>query len=211
MLKILGRATSTNVQKVLWCCDEIGVAYEQQDIGGPFGGNDTPEYLALNPNGRVPTLIDGDLVLWESNSIVRYLAAQYRPGRHDPGGLMPADPVARAPVERWMDWELSTASKPHGTVFKELVRTPPEQRDPGLIESNRVAWAEAMTILDAQLGDHAFVAGGEFSCADIALGPNAYRWFGLDIARPELPHLARWYAALGARPHYRRLVMIEMV
>jgi glutathione S-transferase len=206
MLKILGRGTSTNVQKVLWCCDEIGLDYTREDIGGPFGGNDRPEYLALNPNGRVPTLIDGDLVLWESNSIVRYLAAG-----HDNGGLIPADPAGRALVERWMDWELSTAAKPHGMLMLQLVRTPPAERDPELIESNRVAWAAAMTILDAQLATTPCVAGERFSCADIALGTSAYRWFNLDFERPELPHLASWYARLRERPAYRKHVLIEIV
>ncbi len=206
MLKILGRNTSTNVQKVLWCCDEIGLAYEREDYGGPFGKNDQPEYLALNPNGRVPTLIDGDLVLWESNSIVRYLAAT-----HDPGGLIPDAPASRALVERWMDWELSTATRPHAEVFRQLIRVEPADRDAAAIAANSAAWTSAMTILDAQLEDNDFVAGERLSCADLVLGPNVYRYLNLDIARPGLPHLASWYARLGERTHYRLLVMIELV
>lgn len=206
MLKILGRNTSTNVQKVLWCCDEIGLAYEREDYGGPFGKNDQPEYLALNPNGRVPTLIDGDLVLWESNSIVRYLAAT-----RDPGGLIPEATAPRALVERWMDWELSTATRPHGEVFRQLIRTEAADRDHDSIAANTAAWTGAMTILDAQLVNNEFVAGADFSCADIALGTSSYRYLNLDIVRPDLPHLTAWYARLGERPHYRRHVMIEMV
>ena len=206
MLKILGRHTSSNVQKVLWCCDELGLDYDQTEIGGPFGGNREPDYLALNPNGRVPTIIDGDLVLWESNSIVRYLAAT-----HDPGGLIPTEPGGRALVERWMDWELSTAVRPHATMMMQLIRTPPDKRDPEVIRTNLGLWSDAMKILDGQLAGNSFVAGERFSCADISLGTSSYRWFNLDIERPDLPHLAAWYGRLGERPAYRKHVMIEIV
>jgi len=206
MLRILGRATSTNVQKVLWCCDEIGLAYEREDIGGPFGGNREPAYLALNPNGLVPTIVDDGFVLWESNTIVRYLAATY-----GAEALLPAEPRRHADIERWMDWELSAVLRPHGNVFRQLIRTAPAERDSVAIESDRLAWAAALTVLDTQLAHHDFVAGPSLTAADLAIGPSMYRWYNLDIERPDLPRLEAWYRRLCDRPPYRAHVMIEMV
>ena len=119
MLKILGRKSSSNVQKVLWCCAEIGLAFERADIGGDFGGNKTPDYLALNPNGLVPTINDDGFILWESNSCVRYLAAKYGKGK-----LWPADPQVAASASRWMDWQLSTVNAPVGTLFRSMLKKP---------------------------------------------------------------------------------------
>lgn len=205
MLKILGRATSTNVQKVLWFCDEEGIAYEHDnDIGGAFGRNDTPDYLAMNPNGKVPTVIDGDFVMWESNSVVRYLARKHK------SVLYPSAFEARNLVERWMDWELSVVAPHQGTVLVGLVRTKPEDRDNAKIEAARVAWARGMAILDAQLVETAYVAGDDFTIADIPLGPIAHRFFSLDIERPELGNLRRWYEALSERPAFQKWCLIEM-
>ncbi len=119
MLKVLGRATSSNVQKVMWALEELDIAYEREDLGGAFGGLDTPEYIALNPNKVIPTLVDGDQVIWESNTIVRYIAA-----KHDDGGLWPSDPAARAQADKWMDWQLSTLLMPWINVFFGVYRTP---------------------------------------------------------------------------------------
>jgi len=205
MLKILGRATSTNVQKVLWFCDEAGVAYDHDnDIGGAFGQNDTPEYLAMNPNGKVPTVIDDDFVMWESNSVIRYLARKHK------SALYPSEFEARNLVERWMDWELSVVAPHQGTVLVGLVRMKPEDRDNAKIEAARQAWARGMTILDGQLGQTAYVAGDEFTLADIPLGPIAHRFFSLDIERPDLPNLRRWYDALSTRPAFQKWCLIEM-
>ncbi len=126
MLKIWGRATSSNVQKVLWCCAELDLEFERVDVGGPFGGNRDPEYLAMNPNGLVPTVKDGDLVMWESNTICRYLATT-RNGEH----LYPRDPAARTHVERWMDWQLAVIGAPMGQLLFGLVRSTPEDARPG--------------------------------------------------------------------------------
>src|SRR5713226_8084418 len=128
MIKIWGRKNSINVQKVLWCCDELGIFFERIDAGGQFGINNTPEYLALNPNGLVPTIEDGDVVLWESNVIVRYLAAKY-----GMGSLCPADLGERFSAERWMDWQQTSLVQPIGPVFANLIRLPPEKRDPAAI------------------------------------------------------------------------------
>ena len=148
MLKIWGRASSSNVQKVLWCCAELGIAFERVDLGGPFGGNQDPEYLALNPNGLVPTVRDGDLILWESNTICRYLAAT-----RDGERLHPAAPAARALVERWMDWQLSTVGPPMGALLFSLIRTRPEQRDQAAIAAARRNALAAWTIVEDALGD----------------------------------------------------------
>ena len=154
MLKIWGRATSSNVQKVLWCCGEIGIPFERVDIGGPFGGNQDPQYLALNPNGLVPTVQDGELVLWESNTICRYLATTHRAER-----LYPAAPAGRALVERWMDWQLSTLGAPMGALLYGLIRSKPEDRDHATIEAARRKAIVAWTIVEDALEGRSFLAG----------------------------------------------------
>ncbi len=203
MLKIWGRANSINVQKALWVADEIGIPYERVDIGGPFGGNQEPAYLALNPNGLVPTIEDDGFVLWESNSIVRYLAAS----RNSP--LLPADPKARAAAERWMDWQLTSLGG-MTTIFWGLVRTPPDKRDAGAIEAARVHMAEKWRIVDAHLADRPYLAGDAFTVGDIPVGAMAYRWFNLAIERPALANLQAWYQRLTTRPPYQKHVMPPM-
>lgn len=206
MIKILGRPTSTNVMKVLWFCDEAGLDYEHEaEIGGAFGGNDAPEYLAMNPNGKVPTVIDDDFVMWESNSILRYLA------RKSKSPLYPSDLQARHRVERWMDWELSVVALHQGTMLVGLVRTQPEDRDETKLAASLTAWTRGMTLLDTQLADNEFVAGDTFTLADIPLLPVAHRWFKLPIEQPDLPNLARWYAAFADRPAVQKWVLIELV
>lgn len=206
MLKLLGRNNSSNVQKVLWCLDEIGVPYEREDVGGAFGRNREPEYLALNPNGLIPTLLDGDRVLWESNTILRYLAASY-----DTGGLWEPDPGRRAAGEKWMDWQLSELAPGAMTpLFKQYVRTPPERRDPAVIAQSLEKATRAFHMLDETLARAPWLGGERFTVADIPCGALAYRWMNLPIERPELPALAEWYARLCERPGYRRHVMIGL-
>jgi glutathione S-transferase len=205
MLKIWGRANSINVQKVLWCADELGLEYERIDIGGPFGGNDKPEYRRLNPNGLVPTVEDNGFVLWESNTIVRYLAA-----RHGAGTLSPTDLKARADTERWMDWMISAAHPPMTVMFWGLVRTPPEKRDNAAIEAARKSLCDIWARLDGHLRDRDFVGGKSLSIGDIPLGCAAYRWFNLPIERPNLPHLKAWYDRLTMRKPYQKNIMITM-
>jgi glutathione S-transferase len=173
MLKIWGRTTSSNVQKVLWCCGELGLEYERVDLGGPFGGNQDSEYLAMNPNGLVPTIKDGDLVMWESNTICRYLCSTY-----DGGHLYPTAPVARTHVERWMDWQLSSIGPPMGALLFGLIRTKPEQRDHAVIEAARRKALAAWMIVEDALEDRPFLAGPEMTLAEITL-----RNFGLSLAR----------------------------
>lgn len=204
MIRILGHEASLNVRKVLWCCDELGLAYEREDYGGPFGRNDTPEYRALNPNGLVPTLLDGDLAIWESNTILRYLA-----GRYGGAPLYDPDPGRRSLTERWMDWQLSVVQPPMGVLFINLVRLPPEQRDDTAVARGRDLFAQAMTLLDRALASSdagPYIAGPDLTLGDIPLGLAVNRWFTLDIAREDLPALAAYYETLQRRPAYRRHV-----
>lgn len=205
MVKIWGRKDSSNVQKVLWCCDELGVALERIDIGGSFGGNKEKTYLDLNPNGLVPTIEDGGLVLWESNSIVRYLVDRYGEGQ-----LISATPEGRADSNRWMDWQLTTMGSAMVPIFMGLVRTPEEKRDQTAIENARQKAAKAWKIVDDQLAKNSYLSGATFTMGDIPLGVWAYRWFNLSIRRPELMHLKAWYDRLCKRPPYQTRVMIPM-
>jgi len=204
MLKIWGRNTSSNVQKVLWCCGELDVPFERVDVGGPFGGNQDADYLALNPNGLVPTIQDGDLILWESNTICRYLAAT-----HQAEHLYPSAPARRAGVERWMDWQLSSVGPPMGALLYGLIRTSPEQRNHAAIEAARRKAMTAWTILEDAL-DAPFLAGPELTLADIVLGTLVYRWHAFPIERPPLRKLKAWYERLRERPAFKTYIEIPI-
>ncbi len=201
MLKIWGRATSINVQKAMWAVGELGLAHERIDIGGPFGKNNEPPYLAKNPNGLVPTLEEDDFLLWESNSIVRYLA-----GKHGRGTLEPADLRARASASRWMDWQLTVCAPAIHPLFWGLIRTPPEKRDIAAINAAKEKITAVMKILDAQLGKTAFVAGSAFSMGDIPVGTIAYRFRRLAPDRPALDNLERWFAGIEQRSAFKQHV-----
>ena len=202
MLQILGRANSSNVQKVTWCCDELGLEFERKDIGGPFGGNKEPDYLALNPNGTVPTIIDDGFVLWESNSIIRYLAA-----KHGADPFYPADLQTRARGERWMDWQLAVAHRAHVPVYVAMARTAPEKRDMAKVSEDRKVWSAALAILDRYLGETDFVSGPHLSVGDLPMGINVHRWFALDIEREDYANLKRWYDRLCDRPGFQKHVV----
>ncbi|HEY1722639.1 MAG TPA: glutathione S-transferase [Magnetospirillaceae bacterium] len=210
MLKIWGRANSSNVQKVLWGAEELGLPFERIDIGGPFGGTKEPQYLALNPNSLVPTIEDDGLVLWESNSILRYLAGQYGNAKAETVTLLPTIPAKRAEAERWMDWQLTTLTPSMTTLFGGLVRTPPEKRDLTAIEAARKSAANAFDILDRHLAARDFVAGMHFTVGDIPIGIAAWRWFNLPIERPSQPHLRAWFERLLERPGYKKYVALPM-
>jgi glutathione S-transferase len=201
MLKIWGRNTSINVQKAMWAVGELRLAHERIDIGGPFGKNDEPAYLAKNPNGLVPTLEEDGFLLWESNSVVRYLASKYGPGT-----LEPADLRERASASRWMDWQLTVCAPAIHGLFWGLIRTPPEQRDPAHINASKDKTAAAMRILDAQLGKTAFVAGNTFSMGDIPVGLIAYRYRRL-VPERLFDNLERWYAGIEQRPAFKEHVL----
>ena len=208
MLKILGRANSINVMKALWAADECGLQYERSDVGGAFGGNDQPWYRALNPNGVVPTIDDDGYILWESNSITRYLAAS-----HAAGTLWPTDPRARGEAERWMDWQLSTIQGGMTALFWGLIRTPEDKRDLGAIEAARTATAVLWQRLDGHLARRPYVAGEAFTMGDIPVGAMCHRWMALPFRRddlPTMPHLQAWYDRLLQRPAYRKNVAVPM-
>jgi len=205
MLVIWGRTNSVNVQKVLWCCGELGLEHRRIDAGGNFGVVGTPEYRKLNPNGLVPTIDDGGFVLWESHAIVRYLAA-----KHGAGSLLPHDLRPRALADQWMDWKATVLWPAFRTLFVGLVRTPPAERDGRAIEASREATAKAFGILDRHLEAQAFVAGEALTMGDIPLGCAVWRWLALPIERPALPNLERWARALGERPAYRSAVMLPL-
>lgn len=205
MLKIWGRTTSSNVQKVLWTCAELDIAFERVDWGGPFGGNKDPAYLKLNPNGLVPTVETDGLVIWESNTICRYLCT-----RHGGEKLHPGDPARRTHVERWMDWQLSSVGAPMGVLLFGLVRTRPEQRDPAAIEAARVKAASSWQIVDEALEGRPYLAGAEPTLAEIVLGTLVYRWHAFPIERPTFANLKAWYERLRQRPGFKKYIEIPI-
>jgi glutathione S-transferase len=206
-LTVWGRANSVNVQKVLWCLRELDLSYRRIDAGMAFGRNHDPDYLAMNPNARVPTLVDGDFVLWESNSVMRYLVLAY--GKGSP--IYPAAPKVRAGVDRWLDWTLSTLQPVDRPVFWALVRTPLEKRDMAAIQKDADAEAEVWRVAEAQLKSRRFIEGDDFTIADIALGAYARRWFGVEgISKPKLPHLERWFAQFADRPGFAQFIAPPM-
>lgn len=202
MLVVWGRTNSINVQKVLWCCEELGLAYDRRDAGGAFGVVNTPEYRRLNPNGLVPTIEDDGFVLWESNAIVRHLARKAGAGK-----LLPSDTRQAVLAEQWMDWQVSTFWPAIRVLFLGLVRTPADQRDNAAIEASRNSTLNALRILDEWLRDHAYVAGDAFTMGDIPLGAGVWRWMALPIERPELANVQRWFDALAKRSAYAEIVM----
>jgi glutathione S-transferase len=203
---VWGRATSSNVMKVLWGLGELGLPFERIDVGGAFGKTDTADYRAMNPTGLVPTLQEGTFTLWESNAILRYLAQTHAAG----SALWPADAQARANIDRWMDAQQSVLNRPMSSVFWGLVRTPADQRDLSSIAASISDAAGAWRLVEAQLSRHDFIAGAEFTLCDIPWGVHAHRWFGMDylgLTRPDMLALRAWYERLLQRPAYQRSVV----
>jgi glutathione S-transferase len=195
MLKILGKSSSINVRKVLWTCAELGLPFEREDWGDGFRPTATPEFVALNPNAMVPVIVDGDFVLWESNTICRYLCAQ-----HGGASLLPAAPRQRARVEQWMDWQATELNTAWRYAFMALVRHSAAHADPAQIEASVANWNRQLGILDGQLrSTGAFAAGDSFTLADIVLGLSINRWLLTPLAHPDYPALAAYYERLGAR------------
>ena len=186
--------SSINVKKVVWTAQELALDFQRTEAGGLFGVVKTPDYMALNPNSMVPVIEDGDYVLWESNVIVRYLCA-----RHSPGELYPTDLHERFDAERWMDWQQTTLNPASRPGFWQLIRTPPEQRDPALLAESNAAVEALMATLDAHLAQRHFMVGDRFTVADIPLACEVHRWFSLPQARQSRPHIERWYAGICAR------------
>ena len=204
MLKIWGRNTSSNVQKVIWALAEMQLPFERIDVGGAFGKTKEAAYLAMNPNSLVPTLEEEDgFTLWESNSIVRYLAA-----KHANRTLEPADLRVRASAQKWMDWQLSVMGPAITPVFWGLIRTPAEQRDAQAIATGKDKTIAAAKIMDAQLGKTQYLAGNDFSYGDIPVGIMIYRYMQLIPERPATPNLDRWYAAISSRAAFKAQVAV---
>jgi glutathione S-transferase len=199
MLKIWGRTNSINVQKVLWCCAEMSLPHERVDAGGPFGVNNTPEYLAMNPNGLVPTINDEGFILWESHAIVRYLSR-----KHGLGTLCPKDAQAAADADRWMEWYSTTLWNNLRPVFWNLVRVAPDKRDMKSVEDGRSKMADNLKMVEARLASRPFVAGDALTMGDIPMGVAVHRWFNLPIERPDLPRLAAYYERLKQRPGFAK-------
>jgi glutathione S-transferase len=204
-LKIWGRRNSINVQKVMWTVAELGLQAERIDAGMQHGVVDQPWFGVRNPNRLVPTIDDDGLTLWESNVIVRYLAA-----RHGLGTLMPDDPATRATAEMWMDWQQNTIMPGLSPLFLGLIRTPAERRDTAAIRAGAESVEAAMRILDQQLAGRSCLAADHLTVADIPVGCCAYRWYALPIERPELPHLRAWYERLTLRPAFVAHVMLPL-
>ena len=195
MLTIWGRMNSINVQKAVWAAEELGLAYVRQDAGMAFGVVNTPEYRAMNPNGLVPVINDGGFVLWESNTIVRYLAARYGSGI-----IWATDPLERAESEKWMDWQTTAFYPAYADAFKGLVRTPPEKRDEAAIAASIARTEPLMAMLDAHLASREYLGGPRFGVGDLALGPTMHRWLNMPAGRHPHPHVEAWHARIIARP-----------
>lgn len=207
MLHLFGRENSSNVQTVLIALHEMGLPYQRTDAGLQFGINNTPEYLRRNPNGLVPMLTDGDLDVWETNTILRYLAQKYGPTT-----LYPTEAAARSHVERWMDWRQTTLGPAIGVPFLQYIRVAPEKRDMPLVRAKEAEAVRAMKILDAQLQGKSYVTGETLTMADITLVIFVHRFYALplEIERPPLPNAQRWLAAMRARPSVKRYVEMAL-
>ena len=203
MLRVLGRATSVNVQKVMWLADELGLDVERVDVGGKYGGDKTPEYFAKNPNGLIPTLEDGDYVLWESQAIVRYLVEAY-------GGApwLPDDVKVRGHAYQWMDWYIANLHPPMTVIYYQNIRATPETKDDALLAANIKKAAEIWSRLDAHLADRQFVTGETLNIGDIPVGCSAYRWHTLVPDGADLPNLRAYWDRLNVRPAYQKNVML---
>ena len=205
MLTVWGRTSSVNVQKVMWAVRELGLEHERIDAGGAFGKLDTPEYGAMNPNRKIPTVRDGDVVAWESNACVRYLASHY-----GAGSLWPEDPGRRALADAWMDWQQTTLQPDLSPIFWNLVRTPEPQRDMAAVRAAAERIGRSWQILDRHLAERRFVAGDQLTMGDIPVGCAWWRYANLAVEKPDLPNLARWGGELQAREGYRREVMLPL-
>lgn len=212
MLNIWGRISSLNVRKVVWCAQELALDFQRTDAGGKFGVVQTPEYRALNPNGLVPTIHDGEgadrVTLWESNVIVRYLCA-----KHSMNVLYPEPLAARFDAESWMDWQQTTLNPGTGGAFFQWIRTSTADRDNAVIARSVKATEPQFALLDAHLATRRFMLGDAFTMADIPLGCEAHRWFGLpamEYTRPTWPHVERWFAELAARAGARGVLDLAL-
>ncbi|HSF94994.1 MAG TPA: glutathione S-transferase family protein [Thermohalobaculum sp.] len=205
MITVWGRATSSNVQVVMWAIAELGLAHERLDWGGKFGGNDDPAYRAMNPNGLVPTIRDGDLVMFESPAILRYLGARY-----GDENFWPSDPARRGPLDMWAEWVKTTLAPPLVySVFWQLIRTTAADRNHAAIADGVAKLKSLSRMIGQRLGDGPYLNGEHLCFADIMLGHLLYRYYTLDFERAETPNLDAYYARLQQRPAYRAHAMVS--
>jgi glutathione S-transferase len=204
MLKVWGRRSSFNLQKVMWLVGEIGLPHEHIPAGGSFGGLDDPAFLAMNPHGRVPVIDDDGTVVWESQTILRYLAARYSRGR-----FWVDDPGERSQAERWIDWSQASLQPDFLIgVFWGFYRTPEAQRNLPAIAAKVRACARHFQLLDRVLSDRLFLCGDNLTLADIPAATSLYRYFEIEIERPSIPNVEAWYRRLQERPAYREHIMV---
>jgi len=206
MLTVYGRATSSNVQAVMWGIGELGLECERLDRGHVYGGLDTAEFRTMNPHGLIPVLRDGDLVVWESAAILRYLAARYGDG----GSFWPADPAQRANIDKWAEWGKNSFCRLFTVpIFWARVRTAASQRDQAALTQALAVFDNALAALDRQLEAGPYVCGTELSLADIIIGHLLYRYFDIDVPRRDHPRVRAYYDRLTGRRAYREHVMIS--
>lgn len=199
MVRILGKATSINVRKVLWTCAEINIPFDREDWGAGFKPTSSPEFLALNPNGMVPVIQDDGFTLWESNAIIRYLATRY-----EAWVLYPTEARIRARIDQWTDWQASDLNRSWSYAFMSLVRDSPAHQDPAALAAGCADWARHMQVLERQLASTgAYIAGDRFSLADIPIGLSVNRWFETPMEHPELPAVRDYYERLNERVGFR--------
>ncbi len=203
MLRIWGRRSAFNVQKAMWLIGELGLEHEHIEAGGSFGGLDAPEFLRINPHGRIPVIDDGGTIIWESHAIIRYLAATHGAGR-----LWPEDAAERSHADRWMDWSLATLQPAFMDLFWGFYRTPAALRDQAFIDKAVERCDRHFGLLDRHLADQPYLAADRFTMGDIPAGTTLFRYFSLDIERPDLPHVESWHGRLAERPAYRAHVML---
>ena len=205
-ITIWGRADSSNVQAVMWGAAELGLPVKRIDLGHRFGGLDTPDYRAMNPHGMIPTMRDGDLVMWESCAILRYLASRYGEG----GAFWPTDPATRARVDMWAEWAKQEGSA-HFTypVFRAAIRIGAADHDQAALARNIARWEQSLDRIETQLDGHDWLIGPDFTLADIVAGHYLYRWFSIDVPRLPRPNIEGWYRRLSDRSAYRQHVMVS--
>ena len=206
MLTVWGRTNSSNVKKVLWCLKELNIPYNQKDVGGPFGGVDTPEYKKMNPNSTIPTLQDERFTLWESNAILRYLTEKYDHSHL----LLSADLQEKAAADKWMDWSGANLFDHIKQMMNKIVRVPEADRDPVQAKIIYQNIEKLLAIADEALSTQAYFSGDKFGIADIAIAPLFYPWHEIVTERPAFPHLERWYQTLTQRPAFQEIVMLPI-
>jgi glutathione S-transferase len=204
MIEVWGRRSSSNVQKVIWALDEMGLEFSRHAAGGSFGGNRDPEYLKMNPNGLVPVLRDGDVTMFESNAIVRYLAA-----RHGDGTLRPKDAKSLAAAEQWMEWQNLNVVPPISAIFWNEVRVPKAERNDKAIAAAEANLVKTLPIAENALASSRWFAGDSFSFGDIVMGVLYWRYYKVGGNTLDLPNIKRWFGALQQRPAYRKWIMVD--